>query len=99
MAKDKAYGAAIFIVAILIIIGYTYWVMIIPFGWQFLPLGDTLHANYLWALAIPLWLAIVGILAIAAWIGYTMMTTPPPIPIEELEEEMEELEEEAESSS
>ncbi|MEM2907232.1 MAG: transcriptional regulator, partial [Candidatus Odinarchaeota archaeon] len=36
--------------------------------------------------------AIIGIMAIAAWIGYTMMTTPPPIPIEELEEEMEEVE-------
>ena len=99
MAKDKAYGVAIFIVAIIVIIGYTYWVMVIPFGWQFLPLGDALWTNYLWALAIPLWIAIVGILGIAAWIGYTMMTTPPPIPIEELEEEMEEVNEESKTSS
>jgi hypothetical protein len=94
MAKDKAYGAAIFIVAIIIIVGYTYWVMLVPFFPDVLPLGNTLANAYLWALAIPLWLAIVGIMGIAAWIGYTMMTTPPPIPIEELEEEMEELEEE-----
>lgn len=94
MAKDKAYGAVIFIVAVIIILGYTYWVMLVPFLPDVLPLGNTLQANYLWALAIPLWLAIIGIMAIAAWIGYTMMTTPPPIPIEELEEEMEEAEEE-----
>lgn len=92
MAKDKAYGAIIFIVAVIIIIGYTYWVILVPLLPNVLPLGNTLLANYLWALAIPLWLAIIGIMAIAAWIGYTMMTTPPPIPIEELEEEMEEVE-------
>ncbi|MHA1410100.1 MAG: hypothetical protein ACTSQY_07320 [Candidatus Odinarchaeia archaeon] len=93
MGKDKAYGALIFIAAVIIIIGYTYWVILVPFFPTILPLGDTLLAAYTWALAIPLWLAIVGIMGIAAWIGYTMMTTPPPIPIEELEEEMEELEE------
>ncbi|MEM2108931.1 MAG: hypothetical protein QW327_00335 [Candidatus Odinarchaeota archaeon] len=92
MAKDKAYGAIIFIIAVIIIIGYTYWVILVPLLPDVLPLGNTLYANYLWALAIPLWLAIIGIMAIAAWIGYTMMTTPPPIPIEELEEEMEEVE-------
>ena len=33
----------------------------------------------------PLLLAEVLIFGIAAWIGWTMMTTPPPVPLEELE--------------
>lgn len=33
----------------------------------------------------PLMLAEILIFGIAAWIGWTMMTTPPPVPLEELE--------------
>jgi hypothetical protein len=46
-----------------------------------------------WAVAIPMWLAIVLVLFIVAWIGWTMLTTPPPIPLEEIEEEEEAKEE------
>jgi predicted DNA-binding transcriptional regulator len=38
--------------------------------------------------------AFVAILAIGAWIGWTMATTPPPKPIEEITTEMEEKKEE-----
>ncbi|MHA1698706.1 MAG: hypothetical protein ACTSWN_07710 [Promethearchaeota archaeon] len=52
-----------------------------------------------WELAIilPIWLAIILILIIAGWIGYSMFTTPPPVPLEELEEELEAEEAEAEA--
>ena len=46
------------------------------------------------AVGIPIWLAITAILGIAAWIGWTMLTTPPPVPLEELEVEEEKKEEE-----
>jgi len=36
------------------------------------------------------WLAVSAVLFIAAWIGYTLATTPPPKPIEEIEKELEE---------
>ena len=39
--------------------------------------------------AIPVTLAIILIFAIGAWIGWTMATTPPPKPIEEIETEIE----------
>ena len=44
-----------------------------------------------WELAViaPLELVAVLVLAIAMWIGYSMLTTPPPVPLEELEEELE----------
>jgi len=43
--------------------------------------------------------AVTAVFAILAWIGYTLATTPPPKPIEEIEKEIEkelkEVEEEA----
>lgn len=35
-------------------------------------------------------IAVAAILAIISWIGYTLATTPPPKPIEEIEKEIEE---------
>lgn len=50
-------------------------------------------------LQLTAFIAVAGVLAILAWIGYTLATTPPPKPIEEIEKEIEEelkkLEEEA----
>jgi len=50
-------------------------------------------------LQVTAFLAVAGVLGILAWIGYTLATTPPPKPIEEIEREIEEelkkLEEEA----
>lgn len=45
-----------------------------------------------WAFKIPMVLAIYALLAIILWIGYTMATTPPPLPLERpLELEREEV--------
>ena len=50
-----------------------------------------------WLVAIPVFIAFIVVLAIGAWIGWTMATTPPPKPIEEIEAELEtEAEEEKE---
>ncbi len=46
---------------------------------------------------LPMWLIVVLISVIAIWIGYSMLTTPAPVPLEELEEELA-AEEEAEES-
>ena len=47
--------------------------------------------------------AVAAVLGILAWIGYTLATTPPPKPIEEVEKELEgelkELEEEVKKPS
>ncbi|MHA1438728.1 MAG: hypothetical protein ACTSPD_14245 [Promethearchaeota archaeon] len=55
-----------------------------PFDWRLFVVG-------------PLWLIVLLISVIAIWIGYSMLTTPAPIPLEELEEELA-AEEAAESS-
>lgn len=41
--------------------------------------------------------AITAILAIVSWIGYTMATTPPPKPIEDVESELKEEEKASET--
>ncbi len=43
----------------------------------------------LFILKITAFIAVTGVLAIFAWIGYTLATTPPPKPIEEIEKELE----------
>jgi len=47
-----------------------------------------------WLIAVPVFIAFIAIMAIGAWIGLTMATTPPPKPIEEITKEMEEKAEE-----
>ncbi len=37
---------------------------------------------------LPLWIMVLLIAIIAIWIGYSMLTTPAPVPLEELEEEL-----------
>lgn len=41
-------------------------------------------------LQLTAFVAVAGVLGILAWIGYTLATTPPPKPIEEIEKEIEE---------
>ncbi|MCW4025993.1 MAG: transcriptional regulator [Candidatus Bathyarchaeota archaeon] len=81
-SKDQMIGAVILIVCIAIAAGYTYGVLFTPFR-------D-------WLIYIVVLLAFLAIMFIGAWIGWTMATTPPPKPIEELELEEEKAEEEAE---
>jgi len=99
MAKDKAIGFLLFIFGLLVLIYYTWNVLIVAFfhrGWPNSWLGwfphisesDPIYSWY-WFLAIPIWLAMLLLLIIAMWIGWTMFTTPPPVPFEELEKEEE----------
>ena len=37
-----------------------------------------------WLIATPVLIAFVGVLAIGAWIGWTIATTPAPKPIEDI---------------
>ncbi len=59
-----------------------------PSGFE-LMIGPWDIASWKWGLAIPIYLIVIVICLIAVWIGYSMVTTPPPVPLEELEEELE----------
>jgi predicted DNA-binding transcriptional regulator len=70
MANDRAIGGAIFGGSVLGIIVYALLI-------------------YLWpliVLEITAFVAVLLLLAILAWIGYTMATTPPPEPITDIPE-------------
>ena len=60
---------------------------IIVYGWLMFFAGAQLTLLTLQASAF---LAVGAVLAILAWIGYTLATTPPPAPIEEIEKELSE---------
>lgn len=79
MVKDQAIGWTILIASILVIIVYN-WLL-------WLPLWENLDIILLKLTAS---ITVIGVLGILAWIGYTLATTPPPKPIEEIEKKLEE---------
>jgi predicted DNA-binding transcriptional regulator len=50
-------------------------------------------------LQITGFIVVLGVFGILAWIGYTLATTPPPKPIEEIEKELEKKLKDLESRS
>ena len=95
MSKDQAIGGAILVVCALVAVFY----VIGLFGYEqliqpWLNIGSTADVRF-WLVAVPVFVAFVAIMMIGAWIGWTMATTPPPKPIEEITTEMEEKKEES----
>jgi len=76
---DKSLGSLIVVFSIVFMIGY--------FVWAFAPILGPI-ASWIppgmseWAYKLPVILAVYAMLLIILWIGYTMATTPPPIPFE-----------------
>jgi predicted DNA-binding transcriptional regulator len=69
--NDKSLGWVIFIGSFVGIIIYLWLVFISPWGW----LTIQISASFV----------VVAVLLIVAWIGYTLMTTPTPAPMEDFE--------------
>ena len=89
MHRDQVIGSALLVVSIIVIIVYGY----IMFATRF----------SIALLKITGMVAVAAVFGILGWIGYTLATTPPPKPIEEIEKELEEelkkLEEETKQES
>jgi len=90
--KDQAIGGIIFIVCALI--GLFYVVTLFYPNWLGVFGLNTSDSKVLsnvqfWIIAVPVLVAFIAIMGIGAWIGWTMATTPPPKPIEEITSEME----------
>ena len=75
MSRDQAIGTAILAGSIGGILIYFYLVF--------------LSSWILLIMQLTAFIAVAGVLGILAWIGYTLATTPPPKPIEEIEKELE----------
>ena len=76
MSKDQVLGAVILIVSAIVILAYLYLVFLTEFSILLLKITGAV--------------AVVAVFGILGWIGYTLATTPPPKPIEEIEKEVEE---------
>ena len=81
MSKDRGLGALLLFASVVGIILYGW--LVFMSEWSLLALQATGF------------IAVAGVLGIAAWIGYTMATTPPPQPLEDLRAESEVVEAEA----
>ncbi|MEM1570053.1 MAG: transcriptional regulator [Candidatus Bathyarchaeia archaeon] len=86
MSKDQTIGALLLAAGVLGILFYAYLVFLTEYA--------------LLVLKLTGFIAVGGVLGILAWIGYTLATTPPPKPIEDIEKEIEqELKKEKESKT
>lgn len=89
VSKDQAIGWVIFLVCAIIAVVYLIALILPGEIIQVLNLSIAAETLRLYLVAVPVLIAFIAILAIGAWIGWTMATTPPPKPIEEIEAEME----------
>lgn len=79
MSRDQGYGLAIFLISV--IVGIVY---LVAFFGPSLGLPGYWRE---WAIGIPVLLFVLLVLVISAWIGWTMLTTPPPAPLEPVDVE------------
>jgi predicted DNA-binding transcriptional regulator len=83
LSKDQTIGAAILLVCAVVgifyltTLFYPQWINI--FGMQI----SQSNVQF-WIIAVPVLAAFIAILGIGGWIGWTMATTSPPKPIEEI---------------
>ncbi|MCS7096335.1 MAG: transcriptional regulator [Nitrososphaerota archaeon] len=78
MSRDQVIGSGLLAASLIIIIAYI-WLVFFP----------PMHGADILILKLTGTVAVAGIFAILGWIGYTLATTPPPKPIEEIEKEIE----------
>jgi predicted DNA-binding transcriptional regulator len=78
MNKDAAIGVGILAASVIVIAVYL-WLIFLP----------PLTGVDLLVLKLTGSVAVAAVFGILAWIGYTLATTPPPKPIEEIEKEIE----------
>ena len=89
MSKDQVLGGAILVVCAVVAIIYTVTLFYPKWLVQIGLMGSTSGVAF-WVIAVPVFIAFAAIMGIGAWIGWTMATTPPPKPIEEITTEPEE---------
>jgi hypothetical protein len=75
---DKSLGSTIMVATIVVMLVYFVWAFPGLFGTIFAWLGPYSE----WAFKLPVIAAVYMILFIVLWIGYTMATTPPPVPLD-----------------
>jgi hypothetical protein len=75
---DKTLGYTIMAVTLAVMAAYFVWLFPGAFGTMFAWVAQYSE----WAIKLPVMAAVYMILLIVLWIGYTMATTPPPVPLD-----------------
>jgi len=70
MADDRVIGGAVLIGSVAGIVIYFWLLFMSPWAWL--------------TIQVSAFAAVAMVLLIVAWIGYTLATTPPPVPLEDL---------------
>ncbi len=93
VSKDQSIGAVILLVCVVLAVFYLV-TLFYPIWLSQIGIQAAEADVRFWIIAIPVFIAFIAIMGIGAWIGWTMATTPPPKPIEEITSEIEEKKEE-----
>jgi uncharacterized membrane protein len=83
--NDKSLGSIILVFSLVFAVVYLVWLF-----YPSEPGNIVFYApiiNVRWAVVLPILAAVLGLTFIAAWIGWTMVTTPAPTTIEDMNEE------------
>jgi len=75
LIRDQIIGVLLTMLSVIVVVVYG-WILFFS-EWTLL------------LIQVTLMIAVAGLAGILAWIGYTLATTPPPKPIEEIEKEIE----------
>ena len=74
--NDRLMGVLVLLASLAGVVVYFYLVFLAPWAWL--------------VIQVSAFLAVAAVLVIVAWIGYTLATTSPPVPIDASWEESEE---------
>jgi len=74
MSKDQSYGLVIFLISVVVAVIY-----LVAFFGEAVGLSPYWHDL---AVGLPVLLFVMLVLVISGWIGWTMLTTTPPAPLE-----------------
>lgn len=80
MDDDQVLGYIIFLGSLAGVVVYFWLIFLSSWSWR--------------VIQVSAYVAVLGVLVIVAWIGYTLMTTPPPMPLEDFDFEFDVDEEE-----
>ncbi len=95
MGKEKIIGALVFLFALLLLLYYTWGLLILEMFPDIRTSVETMFADSClqgllapsvqFLLILPIYLGVLLISIIAMWIGWTMITTPAPEPLEDFD--------------
>jgi hypothetical protein len=74
--RDRSLGVLIFALAIAAMIGYFWWLFLVPEDMVFL--GKTASE---WAIIVPVLIIVYSVLFVITWIGWALASTAPPLPV------------------